>query len=228
MPWPALYLNILDYFYLPWFKHHESFEGSQGHLTKEDAQQHQQLHIMGHTYTCYTSKKEVFGGRWEVRHYSYTSAQTWRTQRSYWPGTCKCCAASVLLTTKVDKPFSQALPVTIIGYNTQSKAYWVYYVVMRRYTSRNVRFNESIFGLATCYKLDLVSDLDTLLPLTPTTSVTLQIAPSTTDAAPETATTPMTGPSTSIEAGPPPKVNLIILLQSRPLHLAHPISHSLL
>lgn len=75
------------------------------------------------------------------------------------------CAASVLLTTRLDKLFARYLSITFIGYDTQSKAYRVYDVVNKKfYISRNVRFNESIFGFAARYNFELVVDLVILLP----------------------------------------------------------------
>lgn len=75
------------------------------------------------------------------------------------------CAASVLLTTRFDKLSARSLPVTFIGYDTQSKAYCVYDVVNKKiYISRNIKFNESIFELAAQYDPELVDDLDILLP----------------------------------------------------------------
>lgn len=75
------------------------------------------------------------------------------------------CAPSILLTTKFDKLSARSILVTFIGYDTQSKAYRVYDIVNEKvYISRNVRFNESVFGLAARHDPELVDDLDILLP----------------------------------------------------------------
>lgn len=75
------------------------------------------------------------------------------------------CAAFVLLTSRFDKLSAIPLLVTFIGYDIESKAYRVYNAVNKKiYISTNVRFNESVFGRAARYDLELVDDLDILLP----------------------------------------------------------------
>lgn len=45
------------------------------------------------------------------------------------------CAASVLLTTRFDKLSARSLPITFIGYDSQSKAYRVYDAVNKKFIS---------------------------------------------------------------------------------------------
>lgn len=93
------------------------------------------------------------------------------------------CAASVLLKTRHDKLFAKVLSVTFIVYDIQSKAYRVYDSINEIvYISRNVKFNESIFGLAARHGPDLIAILDIMLhPKMPSAQSICAFSPSQSD-----------------------------------------------